>query len=177
VRGLSRWSCAGPLRWPEMEFDIKRTGIRDRNQMSITRKLYLFGFAIYVFSFFLPAIFVFNTPYYGYMSAYVAFGLLFDPIEIIDYYLIIAANIANICVLLVFILHFRVTFTRLLPLQLIAFLAAASLAAASLFQESELGPLLIGYWNWLFGIFFMLVVMVASFKANKTAQGVCQRDH
>jgi hypothetical protein len=102
------------------------------------------------------------------MSAYAAFGLLFDPIKIIDFYLIIAANLANICTLLVFILHFRVNFTRLLPLQLIAFLAAACLAVASFFQESELGPLLIGYWNWLFGIFLMLVVMAVSIKGNKT---------
>lgn len=121
----------------------------------------------------LPATLVYDTPYYGYMSAYVAFGLLFDPTEIIDYYLIIAANLANVCTLLVFILHFRVTFTRLLPLQLIAFLSAACLAVATLFQESDLGPLLIGYWNWLFGIFFMLVVMAASLKANKTAWKRC----
>jgi hypothetical protein len=145
--------------------------------MSMTRKLYLFGFAIYVFSFFLPATHVFKTPYYGFTSAYVAFGLLFDPIEVIDYYLIIAANLANVCTLLVFFLHFKVTFTRLLPFQILAFLAAACLAVTSLFQESDLGPLLIGYWNWLFGIFFMLVVMVASFKANKTTQSVCKRDH
>ncbi len=138
--------------------------------MSITRKLYLFGFAIYVFSFFLPATFVYDTPYYGYTSAYVAFGLLFDPAEVIDYYLIIAANLANVCTLLVFFLHFKVTFTRLLPLQLIALLAAACLAVGSLFLESDLGPLLIGYWNWLFGIFFMLVVMAVSIKANNTSK-------
>ena len=137
--------------------------------MSTARKSYLFGFAIYGFSFFLPAIVVNDMLYYGYKSAYVAFGLLFDPIEVIDYYLLLAANLANVCTLLVFFLHFKVRFARLLPLQFIAFAGAACLAVASLYQESELGPLLIGYWNWLFGIFFMLVVMAASAKTNKTA--------
>jgi hypothetical protein len=138
--------------------------------MSVFRKFYLFGFAIYLFSFFLPAILVHGMTYYGFMSAYVAFGLLFDPIEIINYYLIVAANLANLCTLMVFFLHFKVALARLLPLQFIAFAAAASLAVASFFQESELGPLLIGYWNWLFGIFFMLVVMAAAVKANKTTE-------
>ncbi len=136
--------------------------------MSAARKFYLLGFVIYLFSFFLPAIFVNDTPYYGYESAYLAFGLLFDPIEVIDDYLLFAANLANACTLLVFLLHFKMKFARLLPLQFIAFAGAACLAVASLFQVSELGPLLIGYWNWLFGIFFMLVVMTVSIKANKT---------
>ena len=137
--------------------------------MTIIRKLYLLGFAIYLFSFLLPATLVYDMPWYGFMTAYLAFGLLFDPTELIPYYLIVSANVANFSTLLAFILHFRLSFRKLLPLQLIAFISAACLAVAGLFQETDLGPLLIGYWNWLFGIFFMLVVMACSLRKGKKA--------
>jgi hypothetical protein len=34
-------------------------------------------------------------------------------------------------------------------------------------QEKNLSDLLIGYWNWLFGIFLMLISMYASIKEQK----------
>lgn len=134
--------------------------------MTISRKFFRFGFAIYLFSFLLPATMLYDTPLYGFMSAYLAVGLLFDPTAIIDHYLIVAANLANLSTVLVFILHFKVSLRKLLPLQLLAFLSASCLGIAGLIQSDELGPLFIGYWNWLLGIFIMLVVIIRTFKAT-----------
>jgi hypothetical protein len=135
--------------------------------MGIKRKFYFLGFAIFIFSFFLPALTVFGEPIRGYQSAGVLFGSLFNFKGLLNYLFLIFANLANLFTILVFILQFRISFNRLIIFQLISFLSAFFWAGYGIAQEKNLSDLHIGYWNWLFGIFFMLISMFASIKEQK----------
>lgn len=135
--------------------------------MGVKRKLYLLGFAIYIFSFFLPAIAVFDEPISGYKSSILLFGSLFKSKGVLNCSFLIFANLANILTIMVFILHFKFTFKKLIIFQLIAFISAFFWAAFVLVQKNDFSDLYIGYWNWLFGIFFMLISMFASIKERK----------
>ncbi len=144
--------------------------------MSINRKFYFLGIAIYVFSFFLPAIPMFNEPVKGYYCALWVFGLLFKFEGFVDYFFTIFANLANIFTILVFILHFKFPARKLIIFQLIAFISASYWAVLDLVQERDLSSLFIGYWNWLFGIFFILIVMTTSLRTGKKFAQRSQQD-
>lgn len=135
--------------------------------MRLKRKLYFLGFAIFIFSFFLPALTVFGEPIRGYKSALMLFGSLFKFNDFLNYSFIIFANLANIFTILVFVLQFKISFKKLIIFQFIAFLSAFFWVGYGIVQEKNLSDLLIGYWNWLFGIFFMLISMFASIKEQK----------
>lgn len=137
------------------------------SQMSLKRKFYFLGFSIFIFSFFLPALTVFGEPISGFKSAVVLFGSLFNFKGIENYLFIIFANLANAFTILVFILQFKISFNKLIVFQLIAFLSAVFWVGYGIVQEKNLNDLHIGYWNWLFGIFFMLISMFASIKEQK----------
>ena len=132
------------------------------------RKLYLLGFSIYLFSFFLPALTVFDEPISGYKSALMLYGSLFKFKGFLIHSFLIFANLANIFTILVFILHFKIPFKRLIIFQLIAFVSALFWIGYGIFQDKNISDLHIGYWNWLFGIFFMLISMFASMKERKS---------
>jgi hypothetical protein len=135
--------------------------------MGLERKFYFLGFAIFTFSFFLPALTVFDEPVRGYQSAVVLFGSLFNFKGLLNYLFLIVANLANLFTILVFILQFKIAFNRLIIFQLIAFISAIFWAGYGIVQQQNLNDLHIGYWNWLFGIFFMLISMFASIKKQK----------
>lgn len=135
--------------------------------MRAKRKLYFLGFAIFIFSFFLPALIVFGEPIIGYKSALVLFGSLFKFKGFLNYSFLIFANLANIFTILVFILQFKISFKRLIIFQFIAFISAFFWVGYGIVQEKNISDLHIGYWNWLFGIFFMLISMFASIKEPK----------
>ena len=134
--------------------------------MSLTRKLYLLGFAIFLFSFFLPALVVFGEPVRGYESALLLFGALFKFNGILNYVFIVFANLASTLTIIVFILQFSLPLKKLIIFQLIAFLSAFFWAGYDFFKGQDYSDLTIGYWNWLFGIFFMLLSMFASIKKH-----------
>jgi hypothetical protein len=135
--------------------------------MSIYRKLYFLGFGIYLFSFILPAIPVLNEPVKGYYCAYWVIGALFTYKGITDLIFTIFANLANICTILVFVLQFKQPFNKLIILQIAAFLSACYWIVFDLIQGNNLSNFLIGYWNWVFGILFMLITMTVSIKEQK----------
>lgn len=135
--------------------------------MRAKRKLYFLGFAIFIFSFFLPALIVFDEPIIGYKSALVLFRSLFKFKGFLNYSFLIFANLANIFTILVFILQFKISFKRLIIFQFIAFISAFFWVGYGIVQEKNISDLHIGYWNWLFGIFFMLISMFASIKEPK----------
>ena len=124
--------------------------------MDANRKLFFLGFSIFIFSFFLPALTVFDEPISGYKSALMLFGSLFKFNGFLNYSFLIFANLANIFTILVFILQFKISFKRLIIFQFIAFSSAFFWAGYGIVQEKNISDLHIGYWNWLFGIFFML---------------------
>lgn len=130
--------------------------------MRVKRKLYFLGFAIFLFSFFLPAITVFDEPISGYKSALLLYGSLFKFKGLLNYSFLVFANLANIFTILVFILQFKIHFKKLLILQFIAFISAFFWIGYGMVLETDLTNLKIGYWNWLFGIFFMLLSMFTS---------------
>ncbi|MDX2491502.1 hypothetical protein [Desulfosarcina sp.] len=138
--------------------------------MRVKRKLYFLGFAIFIFSFFLPALAVFGEPVSGYKSALMLFGSLFKFNDFLNYSFIIFANLGNIFTILVFVLQFKISFKKLIIFQFIAFLSAFFWVGYGIVQEKILSDLLIGYWNWLFGIFFMLISMYASIKEQKISE-------
>lgn len=145
--------------------------------MNRKRKFYFLGFAIFIFSFFLPAIPVFNEPISGYESALWLLGSLFRCKGILNCSFIVFANLANIFTIMVFILQFRLSYNKLIIYQFIAFLSASFWAGYSLFQENNLSSLHIGYWNWLFAIFFMLISMFASIREQKKLLKIRQQGH
>lgn len=150
--------------------NFKKIGTRknDRsNQMRLKRKLYFLGFAIFIFSFFLPALTVFGEPISGYKSALMLFGSLFKFNGFPNYSFILFANLSNIFTILVFILQFKISFKKLIIFQFMAFLSAFYWVGYGIVQKINLSDLHIGYWNWLFGIFFMLLSMFASIKERK----------
>ncbi|MGD8702875.1 MAG: hypothetical protein PVG51_06690 [Desulfosarcina sp.] len=132
--------------------------------MSLARKLYFLGFAIFLFSFFLPALMVFGEPVRGYESALVLFGALLKYNGLLNYVFIVFANLASTLTIIVFLLQFRLPFKKLIIFQFIAFLSAFYWAGYDFFQGQNHSSLHIGYWNWLFGIFFMLLSMAASIR-------------
>ena len=139
----------------------------ESNSMNVKRKLYFLGFAIFIFSFFLPALSIFDETISGYKSALVLFGALFKFNGFVNYSFLIFANLANILTILVFILQFKISFKKLIFFQFIAFISAFFWAGYGIIQEKNISDLYIGYWNWLFGIFFMLISMVASIREEK----------
>lgn len=143
--------------------------------MSIYRKLYFLGFGIYVFSLFLPAIPIFNAPVNVIVVAFVAFGSLFTFNGIMDYISFVFANLSNLLTVLVFILQFKISFEKLYIFQLAALLSALWWSAFLLINSKDLSNFFIGYWNWLFGIFFILIVMIASVKDQKRLMMISQQ--
>lgn len=135
--------------------------------MTIQRKFFFLGFAIYIFSYFLPAIPVFNEPISGYESAVWLFGLLFKYKGFLDYAFTSFTNLANMLPSVVFVLHFRYPFRNLIVLQVVAFISALFWAGLALYEDGDLSGFYIGYWNWLFGIFFMLIAMLAEIRRQK----------
>lgn len=135
--------------------------------MRANRKFYFLGFAIYLFSFFLPALSVFDESISGYKSALLLFGSLLKSKGFINHAFIAFANLANILPLVVFMLQFRFPFKNLIILQLIAFISAFFWVGFDLFQKEDMTTLYIGYWNWLFGIFIMLISMLTAIRGQK----------
>ena len=80
------------------------------------------------------------------------------------------ANISNIFTILVFILQFKISFRKLIIYQFMAFISAFYWVGYGIVQKIHLSDFHIGYWNRLFGIFFMLLSMFASIKERKAAQ-------
>ena len=142
--------------------------------MNPKRKFYLLGFAIFIFSFFLPAIPVFNEPISGYESALWLLGSVFKCKGILNCSFIVFANLANIFTIMVFVLQFRLSYRKLIIYQFIAFLSASFWAGYGLVQGNGLSSFYIGYWNWLFGIFFMFVSMFASIAEQKKLMKIRQ---
>ena len=98
------------------------------------------------------------------------FGSLFKFNGLLNYSFILFANLSNIFTVLVFILQFKTSFKKLIIFQFIAFISAFYWVGYGIVQKINLSDLHIGYWNWLFGIFFMLLSMFASIKERKAAQ-------
>jgi hypothetical protein len=142
--------------------------------MSNFRKFYFIGFAIYLFSFALPAIPIFNEPVAGYYLVYWTLKSLFVVDAIDEFAFNALAILPNVLVIICFILHFKVDYKKLIILQVIAFLSALFWAVLDLVQEKSFGGLFIGYWDWLFGIFFMLIVMLTFGYRNKR-NGISQQ--
>lgn len=117
---------------------------------------------------------MFNEPLPGYSCALVVFGSLFQFKGVVDYLLTIFANLSNVLTLIVFILQFKRPLNKLIIFQLIAFISAIYWAILDLIQGNNLSNLFIGYWNWVFGIFFMLIVMLAFHRHTKKALGYSQ---
>lgn len=120
---------------------------------------------------------MFDEPISGYESALLLFGSLFKFNGFLNYTFIVFANLASIFTILVFILQFKLSFKKLIIYQLIAFISAFFWAGYDLVQEKDLSNLYIGYWNWLFGIFFMLISMFASIKKQKNSMESSQQGH
>lgn len=120
---------------------------------------------------------MFDEPIIGYESALLLFGSLFKFNGFLNYTFIVFANLASIFTILVFILQFKLSFKKLIIYQLIAFISAFFWAGYDLVQEKDLSNLYIGYWNWLFGIFFMLISMFASIKKQKNSMESSQQGH
>jgi hypothetical protein len=139
--------------------------------MSLTRKIYLLGFGIFLFSFFLPALSVFDEPIRGYQSAWVLFGSLFKLKGLLNYAFLVFANLATVFTILVFVLHFKIPFKKLIIFQFVAFISAFFWVGYGIVKGKALSDLCMGYWNWLFGIFLMLMAMFASIR-DKKAKGV-----
>ncbi len=132
--------------------------------MRVERKIYWLGFAIFIISFFLPALSVFDEPIRGYQSALFLFGSLFKFKGFLHYAFLVFANLATVFTLLVFVLQFKIPFNKLITFQLIAFVSAFFWVGYGIAKGRDLSDLHIGYWSWLFGIFLMLICMFASIR-------------
>ena len=132
--------------------------------MSLKRKIYFLGFSIFIFSFFLPALSVFDEPIRGYQSALFLFGSLFKFKGFLNYSFLVFANLATVFTILVFVLQFMISFKKLIIFQFVAFVSAFFWIGYGLVKGKDLSDLYIGYWNWLFGIFLMLISMFASIR-------------
>lgn len=127
---------------------------------SLFKKYYYTGIGLYCFSFFLPSAVLFNNgkPIYGFQCAFLVIELLFDYKNFWGLLLGIFVNLANLITLLVFIIHFKIKPRKLYLLQFIAFASSTYWFIQALF-ESTIPGLLIGYWNWVFSLLFLSVVM------------------
>ena len=88
------------------------------------KKYYYLGFAVYVFSFFLPAIRMFDAPMKGYACALIIFMGFFEANSFVAYLSALFLNLPNILTLFVFVLHFKFPLQRLFALQALALLSA-----------------------------------------------------
>jgi hypothetical protein len=68
---------------------------------------------------------------------------------------------------MVFILQFKFPLNKLFVFQLIAFISAFYWVASDLIQHQDLSNFYIGYWNWLFSLLFMSIVMIVARKPIK----------
>jgi hypothetical protein len=140
----------------------------ESNQMCLKKKIYYLGFAIFSFSFFLPALSVFGEPIRGYQSALFLFGSLFKFNGFLNFSFLVFANLATVLTILVFVLQFKLPFKKLIIFQLVAFISAFFWIGYGIVKGKDLSDLHIGYWNWLFGIFLMLIAMFASIRDQKS---------
>ncbi len=123
------------------------------------KKYYYLGFAVYVFSFFLPAIRMFDAPMKGYACALIIFMGFFEANSFVAYLSALFLNLPNILTLFVFVLHFKFPLQRLFALQALALLSACYWAVYELVKYQDLSSLYIGYWNWVFSLFLMSTVL------------------
>lgn len=140
----------------------------ESNQMRLKKKIYFLGFAIFIFSFFLPALSVFDEPIRGYQSALFLFGSLFKFKGFVSHSFLVFANLATVFTILVFVLQFKLAFKKLIIFQLVAFISAFFWLGFGVVKGKDLSDLHIGYWNWLFGILLMLVAMFASIRDQQS---------
>ena len=123
------------------------------------KKYYYLGFAVYVFSFFLPAIRMFDAPMKGYACALIIFMGFFEANSFVAYLSALFLNLPNILTLFVFVLHFKFPLQRLFALQALALLSACYWVVYELVKYQDLSSLYIGYWNWVFSLFLMSTVL------------------
>ena len=135
--------------------------------MSLYRKFYFLGFAIFVFSYFLPAVPVLGQTLKGYESALWILGALLEYQGLPQYAFVVFANLGTVMTVVVFALQFRISLRKLVALQATALVSALFWAIYDLVRAQDLSELFIGYWNWLFGIALMLVAMIASARAQR----------
>ena len=127
---------------------------------SLFKKYYYIGIGLYCFSFLLPSAVIFSNeePMIGFQCALSVISLLFEYENLWVLILRIFVNLANLITIFLFIIHFKIKIQKLYIFQLIAFASSAYWFIRALF-ESTVQDLLIGYWNWVFSILFIFVVM------------------
>ena len=115
---------------------------------------------LYCFSFLLPSAVIFTNeePMYGFQCALSAIRLLFEYENLWILILRVFVNLANLITIILFIIHFKIKIQKLYILQFIAFASSAYWFIQAFF-ENTIQDLLIGYWNWVFSILFISVVM------------------
>jgi len=127
---------------------------------SLFKKYYYIGMGLYCFSFLLPSAVIFTNeePMYGFQCALSVISLLFEYENLWVLILRVFVNLANLITIFLFIIHFKIKIQKLYIFQLIAFASSAYWFIQACF-ESTIQDLLIGYWNWVFSILFIFVVM------------------
>ena len=127
---------------------------------SLFKKYYYIGMGLYCFSFLLPSAVIFanEEPMIGFQCALSVISLLFEYENLWILILRVFVNLANLITIFLFIIHFKIKIQKLYIFQLIAFVSSTYWFIQALF-ESTIQSLLIGYWNWVFSILFISVVM------------------
>ena len=123
-------------------------------------KYYYIGIGIYCFSFLLPSAVIFSDeePIYGFQCAFSVIELLFEYTNFWGLILRIFVNLANLFTIFLFIIHFKINIQKFYIFQFIAFTSSIYWFIQA-FLEGNIEDLLIGYWNWVFSLLFLSVVM------------------